>query len=625
MRYTKFKIKNFKGIKEVEVDLSNNRIITLVGLNESGKTTILEAINLFHRMVKSVLPKESELNTYRPKGIDFTGNIEISGDLIFEEADYQKLNNYLKNNNKKTKIEFPKIFSYTYKFSFKTHKYQDTTRSAGLEIKSGKNNGLLHKNNNTLWNELLKHIKSNLVPEILFYEDFIFVIPDNIQFTKNPTPVQAPVDGSVPPPIIFTEEEKKNNEWQLVLDDILKTVNPEFISFQEFVANQWDSDNDTARQRISAMEKLLDKKITVAWKELFKEEKSTGKKNERLNFKEIKLICTPNYDKLDVSFKIKTDSGKEFSINERSKGCKWFFSFLIFTEFRKNRTANILFLLDEPASNLHSSAQTKILDAIGQLSDKSMVIYSTHSHHMINPLWLSGAYVVINESISDANLEGSMTDDDGANISAEKYYKYVATQTGKTQYLYYQPILDSLDYAPSAIEPIPDIIITEGKYDWYTFKYFNEVILKGNEGFNFYPGAGRDTHSDIIRLYLSWGKSFLLVLDGDKPGQTSQANYVKDFTGYVENRIFTYKDLLGLEVETEELIIPNDQKVICDTAFGVGSYDSVKSEPNKLKSKLNFAISQLLIIKKQVPTNPTTKANFRKLFKELNAKLKKLQ
>jgi AAA15 family ATPase/GTPase len=623
MRYTKFKIKNFKGIKEAEIDLNNNRIITLVGLNESGKTTILEAINLFHRMIKGAEPKEPELNTYRPKGIDFTGNIEISGELIFEDADYQKLNDYLKKNNKKTKLEFPKTFNYTYEFEFKTHKYQDTNRTCAFGVKSGKSNGFLFKNNNPLWNELIKHVKSNLVPEILFYEDFIFVIPDNIEFIKNPTSIQT-TDGSPPPVITQTEDEKKNTEWQLVLDDILKTVNPEFTSFQEFVANEWDTDNDTARQRISAMEKLLDKKITVAWKELFKQEKSSGKKNERLNFKEIKLVCTPQYDKLEVSFKIKTDSGKEFSINERSKGCKWFFSFLIFTEFRKNRTGNILFLLDEPASNLHSSAQTKILDAIGQLSDKSMVIYSTHSHHMISPLWLSGAYVVINESISDARLEGSMTDDDGANISAEKYYKYVATQTGKTQYLYYQPILDSLDYAPSAVEPIPNIVITEGKYDWYTLKYFSEIILKDSNKFNFYSGAGRDAHYDIIRLYLSWGKSFVLVLDGDKPGQISQTNYVKEFSGYVENKIFTYKDLLGLEIETEDLIIPNDQKVICDTAFGGGSYDSVKDDSGKLKSKLNFAINQLLITKIRIPTSATTKANFKKLFKGIGEKLKKL-
>ena len=51
VRYTSFEFKNFKGIREARVDLapegSEARIYTLVGLNESGKTTILEGIDLF--------------------------------------------------------------------------------------------------------------------------------------------------------------------------------------------------------------------------------------------------------------------------------------------------------------------------------------------------------------------------------------------------------------------------------------------------------------------------------------------------------------------------------------------------------------------------------------------------
>ena len=49
MRYSQFKINNFKGGKEITLDLDKNqsKVFTLVGLNESGKTTILEAINLF--------------------------------------------------------------------------------------------------------------------------------------------------------------------------------------------------------------------------------------------------------------------------------------------------------------------------------------------------------------------------------------------------------------------------------------------------------------------------------------------------------------------------------------------------------------------------------------------------
>ncbi len=602
MYYKTFSIENFKGINKVKLDLSNNRILTLVGLNESGKTTILEALELFYEMIKGKTPNEQDLNFFRPKGIAFTGTIKISGTAILEDEDKEKLLEYWKSLGKKKKLEFPNEFSYHIELAYKVHKYESTNRKVTFAPKVQNAINYLNNTDNSGWQLLVQYVKDNLIPEILYYEDFTFQIPDRITWTKNPPEVQ------------------KKTEWQLVLDDVLKTVNSEFNSFQEEIVNIWDTDNDNASNRISRMEGLLNKKITASWKELFKESEDGKKSAQKLNFKEIKLLCTPEGDSLHVAFKVKTDSDKEFSINERSKGCKWFFSFLIFTEFRKNRTKNILFLLDEPASNLHSSAQTKILEAIEQLSNGSMVIYSTHSHHLINPLWLSGAYVIINEAISDEVLEGNITDDDTAKITAQKYYNYVGKGKGTVKNLYYQPILDCLDYAPSAVEPIPNITITEGKNDWYTFKYFAEIILGDEFAYNFYPGSGRDNHWDVIRLYLSWGKEFLLILDGDKPGEDSKANYIKEFNGYVENKIFTLKDIFESAFKTEDLINEGDRKIICDIAFGEGSYEIVKNNPAHLKSKLNFAFNQLLVKKQTVKLSKETKDNFRKLLKFIKSK-----
>jgi len=332
-----------------------------------------------------------------------------------------------------------------------------------------------------------------------------------------------------------------------------------------------------------------------------------------LNFKEIKLLCNNTSQTLSVSFKVKTESGKDFSINERSKGCKWFFSFLIFTEFRKQRTDNILFLLDEPASNLHSSAQIKILDAIQELSDKSMVVYSTHSHHLINPKWLKGAYVVVNEGISNEQLSGALTDND-AKIHSEKYFNYVAKNEQKNNTLFFQPILDRLDYKPSYIEPVPNIVICEGKYDWYTFLYFKEIIFKGNYNLNFYPGNGRDTHYDIIRLYLSWGSNFILILDGDKPGQKSKEDYEKEFGTFVDKKIFTYFDILNEESSTEDLFTETDIELFSESAFGVGTSKGLSKSKQTVKSKFNFSILQLLNSKKEIDIHDATKQKFKTIF-----------
>ena len=54
MKYTKFEISKFKGINHLVLDLEKlpqGKIFPLVGLNESGKTTILEAINFFQNNI----------------------------------------------------------------------------------------------------------------------------------------------------------------------------------------------------------------------------------------------------------------------------------------------------------------------------------------------------------------------------------------------------------------------------------------------------------------------------------------------------------------------------------------------------------------------------------------------
>lgn len=46
MHYKHFRFKNFKGIDEMTLELAGD-VTTLIGPNESGKTTILEAIFCF--------------------------------------------------------------------------------------------------------------------------------------------------------------------------------------------------------------------------------------------------------------------------------------------------------------------------------------------------------------------------------------------------------------------------------------------------------------------------------------------------------------------------------------------------------------------------------------------------
>ena len=88
MKLIKIEAQNFKGIEHIELNLDNapfNNVFTLVGINESGKTTILEAINSFEYneennlslISNAILPSKEKIIPIKDK-INFNGSIKIA-------------------------------------------------------------------------------------------------------------------------------------------------------------------------------------------------------------------------------------------------------------------------------------------------------------------------------------------------------------------------------------------------------------------------------------------------------------------------------------------------------------------------------------------------------------------
>ena len=78
---------------------------------------------------------------------------------------------------------------------------------------------------------------------------------------------------------------------------------------------------------------------------------------------------------------------------QRSRGFIWFFSFLVWFDSVKNQFATTeqsaerpqILLLDEPGLSLHALAQHDFLKYIDSLGKKHQVLYSTHSQFMLQP------------------------------------------------------------------------------------------------------------------------------------------------------------------------------------------------------------------------------------------------
>ena len=139
------------------------------------------------------------------------------------------------------------------------------------------------------------------------------------------------------------------------------------------------------------------------------------KSNENLEIEfaiDIKTISEDPYQVekiLDIRVK-NTKHRVTLPLKNRSKGFRWFFSFLVwFSKIQADRNKNYILLLDEPGLNLHASAQDDLLRFIEKLAEEYQIIYSTHSPFMIDSLQLHRVRTIFDSEegskISDAIQE----------------------------------------------------------------------------------------------------------------------------------------------------------------------------------------------------------------------------
>ena len=115
MKYIKLKIRNFKGIRNLTLDLGSSskfKIFTLVGLNESGKTTILEAIDFFQNDIRKterhmLIPKDRKAN--------FSDHISVFATLELDIEDEEAIKKHAKsvgfNIGQPIKKDFSSVFN----------------------------------------------------------------------------------------------------------------------------------------------------------------------------------------------------------------------------------------------------------------------------------------------------------------------------------------------------------------------------------------------------------------------------------------------------------------------------------------------------------------------------------
>jgi predicted ATP-dependent endonuclease of OLD family len=388
------KYKSFESEQKFELE---NDITILVGMNESGKTSALEAIaktryfqddenfkfNATHDYPRKE-KKQMEKNGENPKAITCT--YEIDSDLL-QSIEKEMGKGILKSTvfSVTTKYDNNKIISISVDSKkFIEHKTKelgissDTLNDKLLKVKNKTGLEILQKEyteenkvagiksfakyfeNKYNWEHdpigeyVYRVLVAPKMPKFLYYDEY-YSLPSRISFEKLN-------DKSL-------DESKYKTAKALIeladinIDDIVKAT-----SFEDFIAE------------LEATEAIISQELFKYWQ---------TNKNLNITFQIDKKEDTDGYNNtrivehiLDIRVKNK---GVSLPLKNRSKGFNWFFSFLVwFKKIQEDANSNYILLLDEPGLNLHASAQADLLHFLEDLSQNYQIIYTTHSPFMIS-------------------------------------------------------------------------------------------------------------------------------------------------------------------------------------------------------------------------------------------------
>jgi len=520
MIYRKFIIKNYKAIGEIEINI-NREIVPLIGINESGKTSILHAILAFD--------KEKD-NLMKGKHIDVANIYEIyehkqeeciiAAKVIFkDEGEYKSIGETLKLG----------VDTNLYKWLEKKYNNKESI-FLRRDYKDGKlqKNYSLYEETELIEDEALIRRFINLIvkhlPNILYYDDFSDRVPEKITFPDN-----------------YINERKfstgKQREWQEILKEVFSRAIDEELSLITFMCLD---DMDKRADYLSDVNDKLNKEITKEWESL--KQQYDGFEEEITN---IQLVL--EYDKHEKVFRFKikdreTEQSRTFKILDRSKGFQWFFNFIMKLRYNskyKDHPDDAIYLLDEPGSYLHSTAQTGLLKKLKDISKKNTIIFCTHSQYLLEPSEINVGSVKI---VSKKTGAITLTD-----FGSSKIEKNLGA---------YAPILHALKLKYGFNNHFKKSLLTEGIYDYYFFKMFFDL-----RSIEIIPGQGCGQLKDLISILISFCEKFLVVLDNDRDGNKAKDYYIEYFKESFERNHYIY-DLIEGKFVLEDILSAQDSEKI---------------------------------------------------------------
>jgi len=188
---------------------------------------------------------------------------------------------------------------------------------------------------------------------------------------------------------------------------------------------------------------------------------------------------------------------------------------------------------------------------------------------------------------------------------------------------HFKPILDVLEFHATDFELTDKIVFTEGKFDYYTFKWIKDKFFADQGfGFKFYPGASVDKYENIFREYLAHNKQFIAIFDADgsstTKGKGAKNRYLKEISQELDKQIFTLDDIdINFDTSTTEKLFAEDERLNIQKK-------SFPDDTSFNKNHFNAAIQELFISEETFTLSNETKEKFKKILEFIKNKFTQL-
>lgn len=639
IKLIKANIVSYKCIeKEQSFDVEDD-VTVLVGMNESGKTSILESLaktNFFEKDEKFVFNMIHDFPRKQKKVVDKSGETPIAVKL-----DYKMGTDVLEEIYENLGVKLlTDTFSVTYKYdNNQTWLFSGIETIEFMKIKTTllefENKDLLNNlqkvSTKSQFNRILEEVQKDVDEKIYSKEDIDKLNSLKIYFIANDSWESSPLDEyivlnyliprlpkfmyyddyySLPSRVSLTkleenpsEPSKKTAKALLELADVDIDTLTKSDNFEEFIAE------------LEATEATISEELFKYW---------TTNNNLKIQFRINKKEEIDNYSNSRIVERIldirvqNQRTGVSLPLENRSKGFNWFFSFLVwFMKIQEDRNSTYILLLDEPGLNLHAKAQNDLLKFLSDLSKDYQIIFTTHSPFMIETDKLNKVRTVFEKK-------------DGTTISDS-----VQEKDSNTLF----PLQAALGYdlAQNLFVSSKNLLV-EGIADLIYISILSAVLeAKGKKGLNeditIVPVGGADKVATFISLMRGNNLKMVCLLDTfTEPSAKRRLENMVVKNIIKKNKILFYHDILERDfADVEDLFDISDYIYLYNNEFNKNyeekNFNSNSSILSQLKDKnegkdfnhyrpANFLAKNV----SNISLSKKTLENFEKLFEMLNTK-----